>query len=236
MPRIDASTQRTPCACSSITLAAGDRGSDRRRPVAEAGAEPELDLGDLTLVSRRRRRGRAPARARPASSPKRQTSRPTSLRRRQVRASPRSSPCSLEERHSAARSGRRSGRCAPSGSAGAGRTPARSRRAPPAARPVLAWRMLERLLEERVRLRELAELDEHAADVRQRSAWSATAAREVRRALEEVQRRRQVAAKERALAGGREADVRAVAAAPPHVVDRAELDPETRTPARGGSR
>jgi hypothetical protein len=74
---------------------------------------------------------------------------------------------------------------------------------------------LECLLEQGVRLRELSEPDEHAADMRQRLRLVGTARREVRRALEEVERRRQVAAQERALAGGGEPDVRTVAAARP---------------------
>ena len=64
---------------------------------------------------------------------------------------------------------------------------------------------LERLLEQRVRLCKLSEPDEHAADVRQRLRLVCTARREVRSPLEEVQRRRQVAAEKRTLARRRRA-------------------------------
>ena len=76
-------------------------------------------------------------------------------------------------------------------------------------------RELERLLQQRVRLRQLPEPDEHAPDVGQRLRLVGAACREVRRPLEEVERRRQVAAEERALARGGEPDVARGAAAPP---------------------
>ena len=61
--------------------------------------------------------------------------------------------------------------------------------------------MLERLLEQRVRLCELSEPDEHAADVGQRLRLVCDSRRERGRPLEEVERSRQVAAIEGALTG-----------------------------------
>ena len=232
MPRIDAWTQRTPWACSSICAAA--RSPPRRhRPVAEAGAEPELDLGRLTLLTGGLAWTIASSSA-AASSPKRQTRRPTSLRSRHARARPSRPPPPRR----AARPGLSDRR-----SYGSARrvglrrtTPARPRPAPPGARHRPRGH-LERPLERALRLGELAELDEDAADAVSSSAWSATPIRErVPDALEQVQRRRKVAAIEaRDLPADASRSAHARARPPrPRSPDRARCG--SRTPARGGSR
>ena len=88
MPRREAWTQRTPWACSNIWSVCASASRDRRRPVAEAIGEPELDLDRLALLTGSFGVHASARSSAAASSPKRHTSRPTSLRSRHARANP----------------------------------------------------------------------------------------------------------------------------------------------------
>ena len=199
MPRIEASTQRTPCAAPA-SLGTLDRDADRRRAVAQAGAEPEPDLGRLTLVAGRSAWASACSSA-PPPRPKRQTSRSDLAAQAPGRASPRSSP--PDSKSGTTRSAaRRSASLRPSGSRWRRTNSTRDLGA--AARPlvpVLAGRSSSAMLEQGLRLRELSELQRASPDADLRSAWSRIPSRRCAGTLEEVERRRQVAARARALPG-----------------------------------
>ena len=209
MPRIDASTQRTPRACSSISRHREIAISDRHRPVAEAGAEPDLDLGRLTLLAggggvdeRLLERGGLLAEvADEAADLAAQTpgARKTKVVSRR-----------LEERHDSLR--QVDDLTAPPGRVGLEEDELPLELGP--RRPeVVTVRtgILERLLEERFRLGQLAELGEQAADASEQLRLVGNPDREPCGALKQVQSRRKVAAMKCTAPGGCESHARTLA-------------------------
>ena len=224
MPRSEAWTQRTPWACSSISRRLRERIADRRRPVAEAVGEPELDLHRLTLLTGGFGVHACPLErggllAETAHEPTDLAAQPPRPRQPVVVA------VRLEQRHDALR--HVDDLAAAPGWIGLQEHELpRDRCVRLAELVTVGARLVERLLEQCVRLGELAELNEDAADPRQQLRLVGLTCGERRCTAEEVEGRREVAPKQRTMPCRGKADVGALAQGRGRLVHRPELCPE----------